>query len=434
MTGSPLVLDRAELHGSLQDPVLGSVTFLNEIMARYPEAISFAPGAPNLGYLDELDVSRQVDRFLTHLRQDRGLDEQQARRQLYEYGPSRGLINHLVAEFLRTDLRITVPESAVVITVGAQEAMLLVLRALCRPGRDVLGVVDPSFVGVIGAARLLDVDLVPVEEDGDSLDFARLAQACRAARAQGRRLRALYVAPDHANPTGTVLGPTARQQLLELAEQEDFLLIEDTAYHFTAEPGVELPSLKALDRNTRVIQLGTFAKICLPGARVGYVVADQPVHGADGRPRRLADELAELKTMVTVNTSPISQAVVGGMLLEHGGSLTALGRPKAELYRHNLALLLKALDQHLGPDLPPGLHWNRPTGGFFVRLTLPVLADAALLEISASRYGVLWTPMAQFHVGGGGTHQLRLSCSYLDSKQIELGAARLAAFLRDLAL
>lgn len=66
-------------------------------------------------------------------------------------------------------------------------------------------------------------------------------------------------------------------------------------------------------------------------------------------------------------------------------------------------------------------------------MTLPVPVDAALLETSASRYGVLWTPMAQFHVGGGGTHQLRLSCSYLDSERIERGAARLAAFLRDLA-
>lgn len=136
--------------------------------------------------------------------------------------------------------------------------------------------------------------------------------------------------------------------------------------------------------------------------------------------------------MVTVNTAPLCQAVIGGMLLERGGSIAALGRDRAAVYRRNLDLLLQALDQRLGrPGCElAGVSWNRPTGGFFVRMQLPVRVDQDLLELCASRYGVLWTPMSDFYLTGAGDYELRLSCSYLEPESIETGVDRLVAFLR----
>ncbi|MET7511599.1 PLP-dependent aminotransferase family protein [Streptomyces albidoflavus] len=421
-------LSPSRLHDSLRGPALGAVGFLNEVMSRYPDAISFAPGAPHPRFVDGLDVQRCVDRFLDHLVHDRGETPEQARLRLYEYGPSRGLINGLVSEALRRDEGIDAPPQALVVTVGAQEAMLLVLRALFRPeAGDVLAVTDPCFAGITGAAGVLGIPVTGVDETETGIDLEGLAAACHRARSAGRHLRACYVASDFSNPGGGRMSLADRQRLLELAEREDFLVLEDNTYGFTTERGQELPPLKALDTGGRVIHIGTFAKVCFPGARVGYVVADQPVAGRPGR--LLADELAALKTVVTVNTPPLSQAVIGGLLLEHGGSLAALSRPKAELYRRNLAHLVSALDRTLTGRVAPGVSWNRPAGGFFVRMRLPVPADAALLEISAADYGVLWTPMAQFHLDDRGDHQLRLSCSYLDPDRIETGVRRLATFL-----
>nr|BAU09326.1 aminotransferase [Streptomyces roseoverticillatus] len=443
-----LQLDETDLHPSLRDPALDAVTFLNEVMSRHPHAISFAPGAPHPALLHDIDPARHIDAFLHHLCRTRGLTPAAARHLLHSYGPSRGLINDLVADALRRDSGIDVPPEALVITVGAQEAMLLTLRALFAGPHNLLAVTDPCYVGILGAARLLGIGLVPVPDDGHGPGPDRLTAACRAARAQGRRLRALYLAPDHANPSGALLGRADRLRLLDVAEAEDLLLLEDSAYAFTTAPGSALPPLKALDAATgRVVHLGTFAKLCLPGARVGFAVADQPVRTRDGRRRLLADELAALKTMTTVNTPPLAQAVIGGMLLEHG-SLAALGRDRAALYRRNLTLLLDALDRHLAPGgrPPPGVTWNRPTGGFFVRMRLPVPVDTALLETSAEQYGVLWTPMAPFYadrgadvsdrgadVSDGRRHELRLSCSYLEPEQIETGARRLAAFVHGIS-
>jgi (S)-3,5-dihydroxyphenylglycine transaminase len=422
-------LNPSRLHGSLRDPVLGAVGFLNEVMGRYPDAISFAPGAPHPGFFADLDTGRYVDRFLDHLTHHRGHSRARARRLLFEYGPSAGIINDLVSDALRRDHGIDVTPAALVITVGAQEAMLLTLRALFGSATDVLAVTNPCFVGITGAARLLDLPVVPVDETEHGIDLDGLRSACRTARSAGRHLRACYVASDFSNPGGSRMSLASRHRLLELAEREDFLVLEDNAYGFTAASGDELPALKALDTRGRVIHIGTFAKICLPGARVGYVLADQHVVDTGAGDRLLADELAALKSMVTVNTSPLSQAVVGGMLLAHGGSLAALSRDKTDLYRRNLSHLLAALDRHLPDAERAGIHWNRPAGGFFVRVHVPVPTNLELLEISAAKYGVLWTPMSQFYLGNAGDRQLRLSCSYLDPDTIDEGVRRLAAFL-----
>ncbi|MCX5195629.1 PLP-dependent aminotransferase family protein [Streptomyces sp. NBC_00249] len=424
------VLDHQALHASLQDPVLESIGFLNEIMSRHPDAVSFAPGAPHPDPYADLDPTRYLDRFVAHAAAEPGSTPARAARLLYEYGPARGIVGAVVADALRRDQGIDADPDTLVITVGAQEAMLLTLRALIASPNDLLAVTDPCFVGITSAASLLGAEVVPVpEDDRDGLDIDALAEACRTARRTGRRIRACYVAPDYANPSGSRMEADRRRRLLELAEREDFLVLEDNAYGFTAAPGTELPALKALDTARRVVHIGTFAKVCFPGARVGYVVADQSVRTAAGTVP-LAAELARLKTAVTVNTSPMCQALVAGMLLEHGGSLAELSRTRSALYRRNLAHLLRALDRESAGGLPDGVEWNRPGGGFFVRMRLPVPADAALLEVCAAEYGVLWTPMAPFHPGGGGTHSLRLSCSYLDPDRIDEGARRLVAFLR----
>ncbi|MFJ1647811.1 PLP-dependent aminotransferase family protein [Streptomyces sp. NPDC088258] len=422
-------LNSSWLHGSLRDPVIGSIGFLNEVMSRYPEAISFAPGAPHPDTFTDIDTERYVSGFLEHLVR-KGRTPEQARRLLLEYGPSGGIVNDLVADALRRDHGIDAPANALVMTVGAQEAMLLVLRALFRPAGGVLAVANPCFVGIIGAARLLDIDVVPVDEADAGIDLDGLERTCRSSREAGRPVRALYVAPDFSNPGAARMSLGSRRRLLDLAEREGFLVMEDNAYGFTAAAGSRLPPLKALDTAQCVVHIGTFAKVAFPGARVGYVVADQPVGSARGA-TLLADELAALKGMVTVNTSPLCQAVIGGMLLEHGGSLIELSRRKSEIYQRNLTCLVDALDRHLGDGSHPGIHWNRPRGGFFVRVRLPVPVDAALLEVSAAKHGVLWTPMRQFYLGQAGDHQLRLSCSYLDPERIGEGVRRLTAFLSE---
>ncbi|MFI7020100.1 PLP-dependent aminotransferase family protein [Streptomyces sp. NPDC050164] len=426
----PVELSEDSLHSCLTEPFVQSMNFLNEIVDRHPNAISFAPGAPYEGFFEQLDVGRYVERYAEHLRVDLGLDPERVRHVLYQYGPSRGQINSLLAQALSADEAINVAPEAIVMTVGCQEALFLTLRVLCSSHTDRIAVVAPAYVGLAGAASLLDVPVVSIGEGPDGIDIEQLRDECDRGARSGERVRAVYVAPDFANPSGVRLDLPTRRRLLTEAERRDFLVIEDTAYRFTAADA--LPSLKSLDRRGRVVQVGTFAKVCLPGARVGYVVADQTIRTRSGTTQRLADAIATAKSFVTVNTSPLSQAVIGGMLLEHNGSLHQMARAKGAWYRRSLGLLLDELEHHLaGPG--SAWSWSVPEGGFFVRLTTPVPADEALLELSAQEFGVLWTPMRYFHLTGDGDHQIRLSCSYLTEPQIREGVARLTRFLRSLS-
>jgi (S)-3,5-dihydroxyphenylglycine transaminase len=415
-------LKLTELHGSLTDRALNSMNFLNEVSHHYPDAISLAAGRPTEEYFDLEDLHAYLDLFAAHLR-SQGYDEPAVRRTIFQYGRTKGIVHDLVARNLAVDEDIHVDPEAIVVTVGCQEAMLLTLRALRASTTDVLLAISPTYVGITGAARLLDFPVLPVTEDDD------LAAVVKAARADGLRPRACYVMPDFANPSGLSLDVEARRQLLRVAAEHDLLLIEDNPYGlFPAEGADRVPTLKALDTERRVVYLGSFAKTGLPGARVGYVVADQTVEAPDGSFGLFADELSKIKSMVTVNTSPVAQAVIGGKLLANDFSLVAANRREREIYAANL----RAITDGLAARFPGGeVSWTVPSGGFFVVVTVPFPVDDVLLEKSAHEYGVLWTPMSHFYEAGPPIHALRLSCSSVTTAQIDAALNRLAALIAD---
>jgi (S)-3,5-dihydroxyphenylglycine transaminase len=213
--------------------------------------------------------------------------------------------------------------------------------------------------------------------------------------------------------------------LLDLAASENVLLLEDNPYGLFHD-GSHPPTLKALDPSRQVVYLGSFAKTGFPGARVGYAVADQRVAAADGSVSLLADELAKIKSMVTVNTAAVAQAIVGGKLLRHDLSMAAANERETAVYLGNLQCLLSGLSQRFpGGDVT----WNRPSGGFFVVVTLPFAVDDALVELCAREYRVLCTPMSHFYDGGAGLRQVRLACSQLTAEMIESGLDKFAAFV-----
>ena len=422
-------LRKEDLHASLSDPVLDTMNFLNEVTYRYPKAISFAPGRPYDGFFETEQIFAYIRRYLDHLA-ERGTSPEAVRGTMFQYGPTAGRIRELIASSLLVDENIDVAPESIVVTVGCQEAMLLALRALISGPRDVFLVSSPCYVGITGAASLLDVAVVAVEEQGGGLSCADLELAITAERARGRRPRAFYVVPDHSNPAGTTMPVETRRELLDLAARHDILIVEDSPYRMVS-PGPHLPTLKSLDCRRRVIHLGSFSKTAFPGARVGFAVADQPVIDSTGHTGLLADELAKVKSMVTVNTPQLSQAVIAGLLLACDGRISELNTQQAAYYaramRSTLRQLGRCFPARERADL--GVSWNEPDGGFFLAVRVPFLADNAALARSAGEFGVIWTPMSYFYPQGGGDHSLRLSVSYLSEEEIIQGINRLAAFI-----
>ncbi|MFC0527567.1 aminotransferase-like domain-containing protein [Phytohabitans kaempferiae] len=405
------------------------MNFLNEVTFRYPDAISFAPGRPYDGFFDVEQMLVDIRRYIDHLLAQGG-GAQRVRDVLFQYGPASGQIRELIADWLRADEGVDVPAGSIVVTVGAQEAMVLALRVLIAGPDDVLLVSSPCYVGITGAARLLDIEVRAVEEGPDGLRRADLEAAVAAERARGRRPRALYVIPDHANPSGSTMPLAARRELLDVADRLGLLVLEDSPYRLVS-PGPRLPTLKALDRHRAVVHLGSFSKTLFPGARVGFAVADQLVEDGAGGTAFLADALTKVKSMITVNTSPLSQAAVAGMLLRAGGRASALNVATSAYYGDAMRTTLRHLDAAFPARRRTalGVRWNAPTGGFFLAVSVPFVADNAALRRSAREYGVIWTPMSYFYPEGGGDTGIRLSVSYLNEAEIAEGVGRLARFI-----
>jgi (S)-3,5-dihydroxyphenylglycine transaminase len=412
-----------------EDPSLEVMNFLNEVVLRYPQAVSFAPGRPAERHFDVEGSLRQVPRYVEHRTAETGWTPPAVWNDLGQYNKTNGIINGLVARQLELDEGIKADPASIVVTVGCQEGMVLLLLALFEPG-DVLLVSDPTYIGITGLATILGIPMVPIPTGENGLEPARVAAAIEEVRRSGRRPRAVYDIPDFNNPLGTRMPLPARRELLRIAREQEVLIFEDNPYGMFAYDGDPLPTLKALDEDRVVIYMGSFSKTLYPGLRVGYLVADQEVVFGEGPRGRtsLAAELSKVKSLTTVTSSPVVQAVVGAALLDNGGSLKRLVAGKLPFYRGNRDSMLAALERELGGL--PGVRWNRPEGGFFLTLNLPFDFDEECLQSCARDHGVIVCPMSFFSLAGGREREVRLSFSYVTPEQIEEGIRRFAAFVK----
>ncbi|WP_158793796.1 PLP-dependent aminotransferase family protein [Granulicella sp. L60] len=408
------------------DPLLDGMNILNEVVLDFPEAISFAPGRPMERFFD-LDRSLEgLGAFVAKESMQNGKTEDHVKRVLGQYGRTNGFIAKQISELLRQDEDISAPHESIVITVGAQEAMAILMLGLFEPGKDILLTSNPTYIGITGLARILGIKVVGVTSDESGIVPLSLVEAIQVASEAGR-VRALYDIPDFNNPLGSYLPLERRKEILEICKRNEVFLIEDNPYGMFLYEGKKLPTLKSLDSHGTVIYIGSFSKTIFPSLRVGFLVADQIVSNEN---HFLAQELSKIKSLLTVNTSGLSQAIVAGILIEERGSLKSLIQPQLEQLRRNRDALLSSLSIAF-EDLVPTVSWNRPVGGFFLTLTIPFTFGIEEMYFVAKKYGVIACPMSLFTIGSGCETQIRLAFSYLDPSQIENGVRALASYVRD---
>jgi (S)-3,5-dihydroxyphenylglycine transaminase len=401
----------------LSDPALDVMNFLNNIIQEFPEAISFAPGRP---LNDTLDVIPALERAVRELIANDVTAS--ANLTIGQYSNTNGIINGAIAEHLKHDEGINVDPAAIIVTVGAQEAMALIVAGLLEPATDVLLVSDPSYIGMSGLARILGVRVVPVHASDEGVTPATLEAAIHEGSKLGR-VRAFYDIPDFNNPLGSSLGLAARRAILDVCRRHDMLIIEDNPYGMFNYDGPRLPTFKALDDERRVLYVGSFAKTLFPGLRVGFLVADQLMPGTT---QCLAAALSRVKSLLTVNTSPVCQAIVASMIRQGGGSLEPIVAPKRVLYKRQRDAMIAALAESFKGSR---VSWTTPTGGFFIPVSLPWRFGEAEVHRCASRHGVIVAPMQFFSVAASRRHQVRLSFSYVSPDQIRYGITRFADFV-----
>lgn len=417
------------------NPAIGTgfnnvIGFLNDIQFRFPNAYSFVAGQPDESFFDIEDHLRQFDRFVDHRVAATGGNRLHVVNRIGQYNKTKGIINDLLGEYLKKDENISVRPDDVLVTCGAQEAFAIIVSTICNKENDVILVEDPSYIGISGFAKIFSYNIEGVPTDSEGIDLAALKQKIIRCSNSDKRIKLLYVIPDYQNPTGSCMPIGNRLKLLEMARRYNFLIIEDSVYNSFTYLQKKNPTLKSLDKYNRVIYVGSFSKSLFPGLRIGLIAADQQVEDVAGNTVPLIDEMVKVKAQLTNNTSTISQAIVGGVLLNLGCSLDEWSKPKYESYKRKRDAMSAALDKYInGQPWAGDIRWLIPDGGFFIKMELPFPVDSESVRESASNFNVIFCPMRYFYLGDGGENEIRLTFSNLTLDQIDKGVGQLAQYL-----
>lgn len=368
--------------------VAASDPSLKEVLLRFPGVISFSGGVPDVGAFD----MERIERVAQMAAQDRAA---------WQYTPTEGwkpLRERLAAKM--QDLGLSVTWRNILVTNGSQHALDLLAKTFINPGDRVL-IEQPGYLGAIQTMLSYEAQVVPVPMDGDGL----MPDALSAASLSDAKL--LYSVTTYCNPSGATLSDSRRRALMHLLNAHDGLMIEDATYQWLAYDGTPPPPVASLDTTGRVVFLGSFSKMLLPGVRVGWVVA----------PEDLIEQLSLIKQSADLATNSFGQVFVYTWLQEYGL------QPPLAWYRSKRDRALLALHQHM----PNTVTWNRPGGGFFIWITLPPEADARTILTAARQNGVSYVPGSAF---GAEANTLRFSFSETPIEHIDEGVRRLAHTLR----
>lgn len=164
------------------------------------------------------------------------------------------------------------PDREVLVTTGAQEALMSVLMTVLNPGDEVL-ISDPHYGVYTRVATIAGAEMVPVPTTIEA-NFAASA-ADYEARLTDRTKAIILVSPS--NPTGTVLARRNLERIVALAEQHDLLLISDEIYeHYVFDDNVHTTVATLPNARERTVTVNSLSKGCaLTGVRIGYVVAPE---------------------------------------------------------------------------------------------------------------------------------------------------------------
>jgi GntR family transcriptional regulator/MocR family aminotransferase len=208
---------------------------------------------------------------------------------------------------------------------GSQQALDLVARVLIERG-DRVAIEDPQYQGTREVLRAAGARLCPVRVDRDGLNPAKLPQNARLA----------FVTPSHQFPTGAILPLARRLALLDWARSNDAVVIEDDYDGEFRYEGQPLESLQGLDREGRVIYVGTFSRTMFSALRIGYLIAPKSLVAAFTAAKWLCD-----RHTATLEQETLAEFISTGMYERH---LRRVRRRNSD----NRAVLLDSVREHLG--------------------------------------------------------------------------------------
>lgn len=296
----------------------------------------------------------------------------------------------------------------IVVTAGSQQALDLVMRAVINPG-DVFVVERPTYLAALQTLELAEANVMSVSSDSDGMVVDELAELLKI-----QKIKGVYVVPNFGNPSGLTLSAARREQLVKLAVEHNFLIIEDDPYgelRFTEERNATLyqVSQQVLGHTENIIYTSTFSKILAPGLRLGWAIL----------PPFLLHKVAIIKQAADLHASALSQSIVECYL--------GLDRLPAQIekiraaYKHKGEILAGLVEKELGDVIS----FDMPKGGMFLWARFRQQFDATEWLKTTLKQGVVFVPGEYFFSDKPDRSTFRLSFATATEQQMQEAVARL---------
>lgn len=366
--------------------------------SKMPHVISLAGGIPSDALFDFEGLSIATQQAIT-----------EQPKSAFQYGLTEGspVLRERICT-LCTARGITARPEDVMVTAGSQQALDLVMRAVVNPG-DVFVVERPTYLAALQTLELAEANVMSVSSDSDGMVVDELAELLKT-----RKIKGVYVVPNFGNPSGLTLSAPRREQLVKLAAEHHFLIIEDDPYgelRFTQERHATLFQVaqQVLGHTDNIIYTSTFSKILAPGLRLGWAIM----------PPALLHKVAIIKQAADLHASALSQSIVECYL--------GLDRLPGQIdkiraaYKEKGELLAGLMEQELGDYIS----FVRPKGGMFLWARFRQPFNATEWLATTLEQGVVFVPGEYFFADNPDRATFRLSFATASEQQMQEAVARL---------
>ena len=330
-----------------------------------------------------------------------------------QYTNSQGDLNlrrHVVARMKAEGVNCN--EDNIILLNGAQQGLDFTAKMLIDEGDTVI-TEAPTFLGGLIAFYPYLPKILGAAVDQDGLNPDALEELLK--RNPGTKF--LYTIPDFQNPTGVTLSLERRKRLVELANQYDFIILEDSPYRDMRYNGEAVAPIKSFDTEDRVIFLGSFSKSLVPGVRLGWAVAKPEI----------VQLFAQIKQAADTQCSTINMKVVSAYFDSFDHSQQVARLQKA--YGHKKQVMIDAIRA----NFPDNIEYTDPDGGMFTWIKFPDKFDSEhfLRHELLPKAKVAYVPGFHFYPTEGvrPMNYARLSFSAASDEAIGDAITRMGALL-----
>lgn len=189
---------------------------------------------------------------------------QTAKPSYLSYAPADGIESFKteIANYLRIYRSITCNHQQIIIVSGSLHSLFLIGNSLINP-RDEVAMENPTFPRAYNLFKSLKANIIPCDVVSNGMDVSQI---------KNNSPKLIYTTPSNQYPLGIKMSMERRKELLHIASTKNSLIIEDDYDHEFSNWHQPLPSVFSLDKENRVIYLGTFNKLMHPSLRLGYMI------------------------------------------------------------------------------------------------------------------------------------------------------------------